>query len=110
MEEFGDDGEDFAGEGDVLGLFRVDAEPREMGETELGGAFGFVVGELAEVVPETLDAASVETGPESGFANGGASCGDHGFVVVRGTADHVGVGFDVTHGISEVRSEVGADG
>ncbi len=114
LEELGDDGEDFSGEGDVFGLFGVDAEPGEMREPELGGAFGFVVGELAEIVAETFDAASVEAGPEGGFANGGASGGDHGFVVVRGAADHVGVGFDVTHGSlvgwSRERAKWGMDG
>ena len=102
MEELGDDGEDFASEGDVLGFFGVDAEPREVGEAEFGSTFGFVVGELAEIVSETFDATSVKSGPEGGFTYGCASCGDHGLVVVRGATDHMGVGFDIAHGILAV--------
>ncbi len=68
-----------------------------MGKAEFGCALWLIVGQLAEVVAEAFDAAAVEAGPESGLAYCSASGGDHGFIVVRGAADHVGVWFDVTH-------------
>src|SRR5207342_3051793 len=42
--------------------------------------------------------AAVEAGPKGGFAHGLAAGGDHFDVVVGDAADHVGVGFEVTHG------------
>jgi hypothetical protein len=66
-------------------------------EAKFGGAFGFVFGELEEVIVEAVSAAAVEAGPESRFANSFATSDGHGLVIVGGAADHVAVGFDVTH-------------
>ena len=69
VEELGDDRHDLAGEAGVVGFLRVDAEPAEVRDAELGGALRFVVGELAEVVVEALGRGAVEAGPEGGFAD-----------------------------------------
>ena len=97
-EEGGDEGEDFAGEDEVVGFLGVDAEPGEVGEMVACGAAWLVVCELAEVVVEALGAGAVEAGPEGGLADGDAACHDHGEVVVGDAADHVGVGLYVLHG------------
>ncbi len=97
VEELRNQGEDIVGEFEVFRFFRVDAEPAEVGEAEFGGAFRFVVGELGKVIEETVGGFPVVTGPESGFANGGATGGDHGEVIVGRAADHVAVWFDIAH-------------
>ena len=61
-------------------------------------ASGFVFGELQEVVVEAIGGSAVITGPEGGLRYGGTAAGRHGDIVVRGAADHVCVGFDVSHG------------
>lgn len=97
FEQRGNEMEDVLGERDVFGFFGVDAKPGVVLEAKFGGALGFVFGELAEVIVESVGAAAVETGPKGGFANGFATCRRHGLVIVGGAADHVAVGFDVTH-------------
>jgi hypothetical protein len=92
-----DEMEDVFGEGDVFGFLRIDAEPGVVLEAKFGGALGFVLGELEEVIVEAVSAAAVKAGPESRFANGFATGNGHGLVIVGGAADHVAVRFDVTH-------------
>ena len=64
---------------------------------EFRGALWLVVGELAKVIVETVDAAAVVAGPEGGFANAGAAGGDHVDVIVSHATDHVAVRLDVAH-------------
>ena len=101
VEKGGKQREDFVGEGEVFGFLGIEAKPRIMRQAEFGGALRFVVGELAKVVVEALGGAAVEAGPEGGFADGAATGGDHGGVVVGGAANHVGVGFNVAHARGE---------
>src|SRR5262249_49245263 len=82
VEVVGDDGDDLAGEADVLGLLGVDAQPAEVADAELGGAFGLDLGEVAEVVAEAQGAASIEAGPEGGLGDGDAAALGHAVVVV----------------------------
>jgi hypothetical protein len=81
----------------VLRFLRIDAQPGEMREKELGGALRLVIRELAKVIVKTLRPAAVVSGPKGRLANGAAAGGDHRLVVVRHPADHVSVGFDVAH-------------
>ena len=96
-EELRDEGEHVVGEFHVLGFLGIDAEPGEMRQAELGGAFGFVLGELAEVVAKAGGGTAVEARPEGRFANGLAAGHGQREVIVRDAADHVGVGFDEAH-------------
>ena len=95
-EEFGDFGEDFAGLAEVFGFLGVEADPGVVLDGELGGAFGFGFGELAEVVEEAGGGAVV-AGPEGGFGDGADAGEGHGFVVGGGAGDHVAVGVDEEH-------------
>ena len=79
-------------------LLGVDAEPAVVVDPIEPGALGLVVGELAEVVAEPLDARAVEPGPEGGLGHGLAPGQGHPLVVVGGPADHVDVRVDVVHG------------
>ena len=66
-------------------------------DAELGGAGRFVFRELTIIVVKSLCRGAVVSGPEGGFAKGfAADLGDR-LVVRGGAADHVGVGFDVSH-------------
>lgn len=98
LEKFGDELKDFTGEAHVLGLFWIDAQPAVMRELMACSALWFVIRELAEIIVKTVSATAIEAGPEGGFAHRGASCGDHGFIVIGGATDHVGVRLDVAHG------------
>src|SRR5439155_20357448 len=64
VEKLGDEGDDFAGEGDVLRLLGVDAQPGVMADAELRSPLRFELGEMAEVVAEALRRAAVEPGPK----------------------------------------------
>ena len=68
-----------------------------MCEAKLGGAFRFLVGELAKVIMKAIDTAAVEAGPEGGLTDAGATGSGHLDVVIRRPADHVTVRFDVAH-------------
>lgn len=97
-EEGGDEFEDFAGEVEVFGFLGVDAEPGEVLDAVLGGAFGFDVEEVAEVVVEAGGGGAVEAGPEGGLGNGYDAAAGHEEVVVGGSGDTVDVGVDEGHG------------
>ena len=97
VEELGDDVDDFLREFCVFGFFGVDAKPGEVRQAELGRAFGFVFGQLAEVIVKAINGTAVEAGPKGWFANCGATSGDHVEVIVSDPADHVAMRFDVTH-------------
>jgi hypothetical protein len=68
-----------------------------MGQAELRGPFGFVLGQLAKIIVKTIDGAAVETSPKGGLAYGGATGSGHADVIVSDATDHVRVRFDVTH-------------
>ena len=97
VKELRDQRENFAGESEVFGLLGIDAKPAIVSEAELGGTLRFVAGELAKVIVKASGGTAVETGPEGWFAHGQAAGGDHGAVIIRYPADHVGVGLDVAH-------------
>ena len=94
VEEFGDEGDHFARQGDVFGLLGVDAEPAVVADAEQGGAFRLDFGEVAEVVAEALGGAAVEPGPEGRLADRRAAAQGHAVVVVGGPRDHVDVGVE----------------
>jgi hypothetical protein len=68
-----------------------------MREAEFGRAFWLMVRELAKVIVEPRHRASIEPGPEGRFADGLATGSAHSDVIVSDPADHVCVGFDVSH-------------
>jgi len=96
VEKFGNDGEYVVGELEIFRFLGVDAEPGKVGQAEFGGAFGFVLRELTKVIVKTVGGTAVESSPKSWFANGLATGGDHVDVVVRGSAHHMRMRFDVT--------------
>ena len=97
VEEFGDQRDDVRGQFDVLGFLRVNAQPGEMRQSELRGAIRLMLGQLAEVIVEAVGGRTVKAGPERRLANSLATGGDHGPIIVGRPADHVSVGFDVSH-------------
>src|SRR5450432_485581 len=67
----------------ILGPLGIDAEPEEMFQAELGGAFWLVLGELAEIIVEAVYGTAVEARPERRLANRLATGERHAFVVIR---------------------------
>lgn len=96
-EEMGDLGEDFAAEGEVVGLFGVHGDPAEMADAVLSGAGGFELADLVEVVEEGAGVLAVETRPEGGLGDGDDAGHGHAFVVVGGSSDGVVMGLDDVH-------------
>ena len=80
-----------------------------MRETILRGALGLVLRQLTEVIVETVRGLAVEARPEGRLADGRATGQGHRLVVVGGTAHHVAVRFDITHGrgLLEARPNAG---
>ncbi len=97
VEELGDHGDHLARQSDVLGLLGIDAQPRVVRDAVGGGAAGLVVGQLAEVVAESLHARPIEARPERRLADHHAAGQGHALVVVGGAGHHVDVGVDVLH-------------
>ena len=73
VEELGQHGDHLAGEGDVLGLLGVDAQPGVVADAVVGRALRLPLGELAEVVAEAVGAAAVVAHPEGRLADGHAA-------------------------------------
>ena len=63
-----------------------------------GGTFWFCFGQLAKVVAEPIDTATVVARPESRLAHRHASHPRQRRVVVGGPRHHVNMGVDVVHG------------
>src|SRR3954468_12157577 len=68
-----------------------------MGQTKFRRAFGFVLGELTEIIVEAIYRTAIEPCPKSRFTDGLTTGGDDFYIIVSGSADHMSVGFDVTH-------------
>src|SRR5688572_5256308 len=68
-----------------------------MRDAELRRAFGFVVGQLTEIIVKTIGGTAVETRPEGWLTDGRTAGGRHINVVVSRSTDHVSVGFDIAH-------------
>src|SRR5215469_1889378 len=68
-----------------------------MRQTELGGAFWLVLGELAKIVAKAVNRTAIKSRPERWFANRGTAGQCHVDVIIRDAADHVGMRFDVAH-------------
>ena len=96
---FGNQRDDFLGELHVLGFLGIDAEPAEMFQAELRGALRLVLGELAEIIVKAVGGTAVKARPKRRFADRLATGQRHALVIVRDAADHVGMGFDVAHGM-----------
>src|SRR5207245_6281762 len=56
-----------------------------------------VLGELGEIIKETIDRTAVEAGPERRFADRRAAGRHHIQVIVGNATDHVAMRFNVTH-------------
>ena len=97
VDEFGDHGDHFPRQRDVLGFLGVDAQPGVMLNPRPAGPRRFEFGQLAKVIAKTVDAAAVESRPERRFADGDAAHPRHPLVVIRHTGNHVHVGVDVIH-------------
>ena len=111
VEKLGQQGDHFAGEGDVFGLLGVDAHPSIVADAVVGGALRLPLGELAEVVVEAADAGAVVAHPEGRLAHGHAAGLGHGLEVVGGAGGDVNVGVDEVHGQGgESRVESRGDG
>lgn len=68
-----------------------------MRDSEFGGTSWLVFCELAVVVVKSLCGCAVISCPECWFTECCTACDGELLVVSGGTADHVGVGFDVVH-------------
>jgi hypothetical protein len=80
------------------------ATPKAAAGAHVGGAFGFVICELAKIIVKAVYTAAIEACPECRLANCLTSGEREFFIIIRRAADHVRVGFDVFHrgGKSEV--------
>src|ERR1051326_7409844 len=81
----------------VLRFLRIDAEPREMRQTEFRRALGLMLRKLAKVIVKAIRRAAIESRPERRFANRLATRDRHSHIIIRDPADHVRVRFDVFH-------------
>ena len=97
VEKRGNHRQHLVGQREILSLLGIEAKPRKVRQAELRGAARLVIGQLAEVVAETLGGTAIKAGPERRFAHRAATGCDHRGIVVRDAADHVGVRLDVTH-------------
>ena len=97
VDEVGNESHDLACEDRIFRFLGIDTEPAEVLDAELGGAGRFVFRELTIIVVKSLGRGAVVSGPEGGFAKGFAADLSDRLVVRGGAADHMGVGFDVSH-------------
>lgn len=98
VEELGDHGDDFPRQGDIFRFLGVNAEPSVVLNTELGRPLRFELSQLAEIIAKTLDAPSIEAGPERRFAHCDAAHFGERLIIVGGPRDHMDVRVDVIHG------------
>src|SRR5687768_15153383 len=66
-------------------------------EPEFGRALGLMLGELGEIIMETLRGAAIEPRPKSGFTNSHATRGCHVDIIIGRAADHMSMRLDVAH-------------
>lgn len=99
LEEFRNQGNDIAGNGQIFGFFGVDAEPTVVREMKFFRPFWFMLGQLGKIIVKTLRGSPIKSGPECRFTNSAAAGQGHGLIIVGRPADHVTVGFNIAHGI-----------
>ena len=98
IEEFRKLAHHLAGEGDVLGLLGVHAEPAVVADAILGAPLRLPFRELAEVVVKAVGAAAVESHPECGLANHQAAHLGHQLQIVGISRCDVNMGIEEAHG------------
>ena len=95
LEKLGNHGDDFAGKGDILGFFGIDAEPAIVLDAKLGRPLGLDFDKLPKIIAKSLDAAPIEAGPKSRLAHGDATALRHALIIVGHAGDHVNMRVDV---------------
>ena len=99
LQELGNDRNDFFRELYIFGFFGIDAQPRKMRKAELCRPLWLMLGQLTKIIMKSIDGTAIESRPKRGLAHRLAACGGDFDVVIRDAADHVGVRFDVSHGV-----------